>query len=128
MSSNLKIATLIAQYGLGLIYFIFGANGFVHLVPIPPLPDPASDLMHAFFESGYLFTLIKVTEVIFGFLLIIRKFVPLALVVLAPVTLNILLFHLILAPDGSPFAISITALHLFLGYSYRSAFRPMFQL
>lgn len=110
---------------LGLIYFIFGLNFFLHFIPQPPSPDAMGKLMGAFFESGYLFPFIKVTEIICGALLLLNLFTPLALIILAPITLNIFAVHAFLDPAGLPITLVILALHLFLGFQYLKYYKPM---
>jgi hypothetical protein len=76
------------------------------------------------FASGYFFPLLKSIEIVAGVLLLSGRFVPLALAVLAPIVVNILAFHVFLAP-GLALPLVILALELFLAWSYRGAFRPM---
>jgi putative oxidoreductase len=111
-----------ARILLGLIFFVFGLNGFFHFLPQPPMSGPPADFAGALIASGYMFPLLKGTEVIAGTLLLSGRFVPLALTVLAPVIVNILAFHLFLAPSGLPLPIVILALEIFLVRSYASAF------
>jgi uncharacterized membrane protein YphA (DoxX/SURF4 family) len=111
-----------ARILLGVIFFVFGLNGFLHFIPQPPMSGPPADLAGAMIASGYLFSFIKGTEVVAGVLLLSGRFVPLALTVLAPVILNILAFHAFLAPSGLPLPIVILALELFLARSYWSSF------
>ena len=116
--------TLAARLVLGLLFLASGVAGLV--MPTPPLPPDATPGMVALFtglSGSFLLTLVKLTEVAVGALLLANRFVPLALVVLAPVTVNIVLVHLLLAPSGLPIALVVLALHLFLGWSYRGAFR-----
>src|SRR5688572_27791919 len=87
----------VARIILGLIFFVFGLNGFLHFAPLPPMPEKATLFLGALGASGYMFTLIKATEILVGAALLANRFVPLALVVLAPVVLNIALFHVFLA-------------------------------
>ena len=110
---------------LGLIFSVFGLNGFLGFLPMPPMPGPAGELLGAFVAAGYMFPLIKGTEVAVGLLLLSGRFVPLALTVLAPVTLNIVAFHLFLAPAGLIMPLMIVALHVGLAYAYRDAFRGL---
>lgn len=119
-----KIA-LGARLLLGLIYFVFGLNFFLKFIPLPPNPDAANALLGAFFASGYMFPLIKVTEIVGGFALLTGRFVPLALIVLAPITLNILALHFFLAPAGMPMTVVMVALHVFLGYANISKYAPI---
>jgi uncharacterized membrane protein YphA (DoxX/SURF4 family) len=111
-----------ARILLGLIFFVFGLNGFLHFIPQPPMSGPPAELAGAMIASGYLFAFVKGTEVVAAVLLLSGRFVPLALTVLAPVILNILAFHAFLAPSGLPLPIVILALELFLARSYWSSF------
>jgi uncharacterized membrane protein YphA (DoxX/SURF4 family) len=111
-----------ARLLLGLLYTVFGLNFFLHFIPLPPNPEAANNLLGAFFAAGYLFPFIKITEIVGGVALLSGLFAPLALVVLAPITLNIFAFHLFLAPDGLPVTVLILALHLFLGYANKDKY------
>lgn len=75
--------------------------------------------------TGYMFPLIKGTEVLVGALLLANRFVPLALALLAPVTVNIVLFHAFLSPSGIGIAVVVALLHVFLAFTHRRAYRPM---
>ena len=122
MKSKLVLA---ARILLGLIFFVFRLNFFFHFLPQPPPPPAAAAFAGAMFATGYLFVLLKVVEVASGLLLLIGRFVPLALALLAPVVVNIIMFHAFLAPAGLPVPILVLALELGLAWSYRDAFRPM---
>jgi uncharacterized membrane protein YphA (DoxX/SURF4 family) len=111
-----------ARILLGLIFFVFGLNGFFHFLPQPPMSGPPADFAGALVASGYMFPLLKGTEVIGGVLLLSGRLVPLALTVLAPVIVNIFAFHLFLAPSGLALPVVIVALEIFLARSYWSAF------
>ena len=111
-----------ARILLGLVFFVFGLNGFFHFLPQPPMSGPPAAFAGALFATGYMFPLIKATEVIGGALLLSGRFVPLALTVLAPVVVNIVAFHLFLAPSGIVLPLVIVALGVFLAWSYRSSF------
>jgi putative oxidoreductase len=110
---------------LGLVFFVFGLNGFLHFIHQPPMSGPPADLLGAMIASGYLFVLVKATEVACGALLLSGRFVPLALTVLAPVVVNIVAFHAFLAPSGLAVPLVAVLLGVFLAWSYRSAFRPL---
>ncbi len=111
---------------LGLIFTVFGLNGFLHFLPTPAPEGAAAEFMGGLAATGYFFPLLKGTEVAPGLLLLANRCVPLALVILAPITINILAFHK-LAPEGLPLALGITALHLAVAWFERAAFRPLFQ-
>lgn len=114
-----------ARILLGLVFFVFGLNGFFRFIPQPPPPAPALAFAMALVQSGYFFPLLKGTEVLMGILLLSNRFVPLALAVLAPIIVNILAFHAALAPSGLPMAIVIVALEIYLAWSYRKHYAPM---
>jgi uncharacterized membrane protein YphA (DoxX/SURF4 family) len=114
--------TLAARILLGLIFLVFGANGFFHFIPQPPMSGPPAEFAGALMATGYMFPLIKGTEVVAGLLLLSGRLVPLALTLLAPVVVNIVAFHLFLAPAGLALPIVIVVLGVFLAWSYRSAF------
>ena len=91
--------------------------------PRPPIEGAGGELIGAMVSSGYFFNFLKLVETVCGLLLLIGLFVPLVLVVLAPIVLNILLFHVFMAPAGLPMGIVLLALGTFLAYSYRSSYR-----
>jgi uncharacterized membrane protein YphA (DoxX/SURF4 family) len=114
-----------ARLFLGLVFTVFGLNFFLHFLPTPPLSPRAGAFAGALFASGYLLQLLKITEVLAGLLLLGNRFVPLALALLAPVVINIVAFHLFLAPSGLPLPLAVLAAELFAAWSYRAAFAPM---
>jgi len=116
-----------ARLLLGLVFTVFGLNGFLHFIPTPPMSGPAGAFGGAMFATGYLFQLVKSTEVIGGLLLLSNRFVPLALALLAPVVVNIVAFHTFLAPSGLPLPLLILALEIYLARSYRDAYSSMLQ-
>jgi uncharacterized membrane protein YphA (DoxX/SURF4 family) len=115
-------ATYGARILLGLIFLVFGLNGFFHFLPLPPMSGPPEHFLGALIATGYLYPLLKSIEVAAGALLLSDRLVPLALILLAPVVVNIVAFHLFLAPSGLPLPILVVALELFLAHSYWSAF------
>jgi putative oxidoreductase len=115
----MKILTIIARVLLGLIFVFFGSNGLLHFLPMPPLPQGVTgEFLHSFFASGYVYV-ISAFQLIAGLLLLIGKFVPLGLTILAAIIINIWTFHLLMAPAGLPPAVVVTILELFLVWSYR---------
>ena len=117
----MRIAGLIARYLLGLIFVVFGANGFLHFIPMPPPPGVAGQFMGALFVSHVL-VVIFLLELIGGILLLVGRYVPLALVLLGPVIVNIVLFHAFMAPSGLPLATVVVILWLLTAWTVRSAF------
>ena len=129
MSTKIKsVSVIAARIVLGLIYFVFGLNFFLHFLPTPPSAGGAADtFVGGLFQSGYFFPMLKGIEVVLGALLLVGLFVPLALVILMPISLNILLFHAFLTPD-STMGIIIVLVHLYLAWSYRDYYKPLFNL
>jgi len=119
-----RLPTL-ARTVLGLAFFVFGLNGFLHFLPQPPMSGPAGDFAGAMAAAGYLFPLVKGTEVIVGLLLLTNRYVPLALTILAPVMVNILAFHAFLAPAGLGLPLVLAALGVYLAYAHRESFAPV---
>jgi uncharacterized membrane protein YphA (DoxX/SURF4 family) len=118
----MKIATIIARLLLGLVFVFFGSNFFLHFLGSPPPPQGLpGEYFHALSASGYLYV-IGGFQFIGGLLLLIGRFVPLGLTILAAMIVNIWLFHVLLAPAGFGPAIVVTILELFLLWSYRDAF------
>jgi uncharacterized membrane protein YphA (DoxX/SURF4 family) len=118
---------VVARVLLGLVFFVFGLNGFLHFIPQPttPMPEGAVAFAGALMKTGYMFPLIAGTQVIVGALLLANLFVPLALALIAPVIVNIFAFHLFLEPAGTVIAIVIAVLEIYLAWAYRKSFRPM---
>jgi putative oxidoreductase len=114
-----------ARLFLGLVFTVFGLNFFLHFLPTPPSPPRAAAFAGALFGSGYFFPLLKTIEVVAGLLLLVGRFVPLALAVLAPIVINIVGFHLFLAPSGIALPLAVLAAELYLAWRYRAAFAPM---
>jgi len=116
---------VVSRVLLGLVFFVFGLNGFFHFIPQPPPTGPALGFLGGLMAAGYFFPLLKATEVLAGAALLSNRFVPLALTVLAPIVVNIFAFHAALAPSGLPVAILVLALESYLAWSYRAVYRPM---
>lgn len=125
MSSLIQRIPGAARTLLGLIFFVFGLNGFLHFLPQPPMEGPPADFVGALVASGFVMLLVKGVEVAAGLMLLSNRFVPLALALLAPIVVAIVGFHTVLAPAGAPMALFVLALELYLAWSYRSAFAPM---
>lgn len=120
----MKTVFLIARYLLGLIFLIFGLNGFIHFIPMQAMPGPAGQFLGAIGTTGYM-TVIFALQLIGAILLLSGQYVPLGLVVLGPVVMNILLFHLFLAPAGLPIALLVAILWCLTALGYRWAFEPL---
>jgi len=118
-------APAIARILLGVVFVVFGLNGFLRFIPTPPPPPGAAAFFGGLVAAGYMLPLIKGVEVVGGALLLANRFVPLAIALLAPNVVNIVLFHAFLEPAGLPLAFLVLAPELYLAWSYRDAYRPM---
>jgi uncharacterized membrane protein YphA (DoxX/SURF4 family) len=120
---------VIARSAMGLVFFVSGLNGFLNFIPPPsaPMPENAAAFAMGLMKAGYFMPLLAGVQTLVGALLLAGRFVPLALTLIAPVVLNILLFHAALAPEGLGLAIALTLIELYLAYTYRDAYRPLFQ-
>jgi putative oxidoreductase len=121
----MKIAVLVARILLGLMFLVFGLNGFLNFLHMPMPPGPAGQVMGVLFISHYLHVVFLV-EVIGGVLLLSGQFIPLGLILLGPVVVNILLFHTFLFPAGFPPALFATLLWFIVFYGVRKAFAGIF--
>jgi uncharacterized membrane protein YphA (DoxX/SURF4 family) len=127
----MRYIPIIARILLGFVFFGSGLAGLLNLIPPPAnLPEKLQTFMAGLMATTYFFPLLKGTETICGLLLMTGAFVPLALVVLAPITLNILLTHAFLAPDGLILALVMLVLHLYLALfasPYKEHILPLFR-
>ena len=122
----MKIAALIARILLGIIFVFFGLNGFLHFLNGPLPPGLAGQFIGALMQSHYVL-FVSAFQVISGVLLLINRYVPLAVAILAPILVNILVFHITMAPAGLPLAIFVAILCAVIFVDVRSAFSPLFQ-
>jgi uncharacterized membrane protein YphA (DoxX/SURF4 family) len=115
----------IARVLLGLMFLIFGLNGFLNFIPVPKdIPQDIMTVSMALMKAGYM-NVVSAVEILVAVLLLINRFVPLALTLLAPILVGILTFHIAMQPATIGPGIVVTLLELFLAYSYRKAFCPM---
>lgn len=122
----MKIAMVIVRTLLGLLFLFASAAYFFNLIEPPPMADgPFKTFNEGLAAAGYFLTLLKVTELVCSLLLLAGRFVPLALVILAPIVINIFMVHLFLDRAGLPIAIFVVAAEIFLAYYYREAFKPL---
>ena len=122
----MKIASAICRYLLGTLFFVFGLNGFLHVIPEPPTPPGlALDYFMILLKSHYM-VLPFVLQIVGGVLLLADRYVPLALVLLGPVIVNILMFHVLMAPAGLAPGLVATVLWLVVFMRHRAAFAGVF--
>jgi putative oxidoreductase len=121
----MKIAVLIARILLGLIFLVFGLNIYFNFIPSPPMSGDVGTLSGLMFKHGW-FTFYGILYIVGAVLLLIGRFVPIGLVLLGPIIVNILLFHLTLAPAGIGPGLVVAVLEIFLIYAYREHFKALF--
>ncbi|HEX8077546.1 MAG TPA: hypothetical protein VF511_07005 [Chthoniobacterales bacterium] len=126
----MKYVIVIVRVLLGLTFVVFGLNAFLKFIAPPPkMPDQAAAFMGAMMSSGYMHV-VAMLQVLGGLCLLLgARFVPLGLTLLGPIIVNIVLFHVFLAPDpqGIGMAIMTSLLALFLLWIYRFKFPAIFQ-
>jgi uncharacterized membrane protein YphA (DoxX/SURF4 family) len=119
------MAVLIARIVLGFVFLLFGLNGFLHFLPQPAMPQEVISFVGALAATGYMFPLLFGTQIAGGALVLVGM-VPLGLVILAPIIVNIVAFHVFLANDGLPLATFVCAVALFLAWRHRESYGPLF--
>lgn len=128
MRAFTKWSPVVVRSLLGLVFFVFGLNGFLHFLPMPPVPGPAGQFLGALAATGYMFPVVKGIEVLAGLALLTGRLVPLALVMLAPIVVNIALFHFVLTPGEVGMAAMVAAATAYLGWAYRGSYRGLFEV
>lgn len=124
-STFTKILSLV----LAIILIFFGLNKFIQFdfLPLPPVPEEATSFMKSLSATGYLLQVVGAFEIFIGILLLFRKWVPFALLLLVPISFNIILFHLFLNMTGILPAILTALINVILIFKYWKAYRPLFQ-
>ena len=123
---GMKILTNVSRFLLGFIFLVFGLNGFLHFIPMPPPSGVAGQFLGSMFVTKYLLFVFAI-QLIGGVLLLINRYVPIALTILGPIIVNILLFHSLMNRDGLVLALVVTILWAVVFASVRSAFAGIFQ-
>jgi len=118
--------TKIIRIALGLALVVFGANKFLHFIPMEPPTGAAGEFMNSLGATGYIFPVVGVLEVIIGALMLLKKWVAFALILLAPISINILLFHLFLDIPGAAVALLVTIFNGVLIYKHWQQYKPLF--
>jgi putative oxidoreductase len=122
----MKLVAMIARLLLGAIFLFFGLNLFLHFLPMGPLPaGPAGQFFGALAATHYMYP-VAVLQVVPAILLLINRYVPLGLTLLAPVIVNIFLVHALMAPSGLPLAVLVIVLWILVAIRVRSAFSGLF--
>jgi len=121
----MKYIFVISRVLLGLVFTVFGLNGFLHFFPSPAVPGLAGQFMGALLGSHY-YVIAFGTELIGGVLLLSNRYVPLALTLLGPVIVNILSFHIFLDSKNMAAAVVVTVLWFVVFFQVRSSFAGLF--
>jgi putative oxidoreductase len=122
----MRTVRAIAQYLAGVIFLVFGLNGFLNFIPMPPPGGIAGQFMGALYASHYLWVIFAF-QIIAAVLLLVNRYVPLAVAMLAPVIVNILSFHALMAPSGLPLALFVAVLWAVIFVDVRPAFAGLFE-
>lgn len=122
----MKIAIIIVRALIGLLFLFASVTYFLNLVPEPELTGKMKLFSEGIAASGYLMPLVKTIEMLCGIAFVTGKFIPLAIVLIAPIAVNILLVNVFLAPEGLPIVIPLFAGILFLAYCYRKNYETLF--
>ena len=121
---NSKVVTG-ARIVLGLLLVVFGLNKFLQFMPMPAMAEPAGTFMEALVGTGYMMPLVAVIEILVGALLLANRYAALALLLLVPISVNIVAFHLFLDLGGIAGAALVCILNVFLLFAYRSHYQPL---
>jgi putative oxidoreductase len=125
--NHMKIASIIARYLLGLIFLVFGLNHYLNFIPTGPMPTGvAGQFFGSLMASRYIYV-VAFFEVVPAFLLLINRYVPLALTVLGPVIVNIVLTIVLMSPQVFPMAVLLLILWPLAAWPHRSLFFPLLQ-
>ena len=123
----MRTASQIARYLLGLIFFVFGLNGFFHFLHMPEPTGVAAQFFGAIFVSHLYMMVIFLLQIVPAVLLLVNRYVPLALTILGPIIFIIVCIQIFMMRAGLPLAIVVTVLWLLVAYSVRCAFSGIFQ-
>jgi putative oxidoreductase len=123
---EMKIVTLIARILVGLIFVVFGLNGFLNFLSTGPMPTGLAGQFVGALALSHYFWVVAALQIAGGALLLVNRFVPLALVLLGPIIVNIICFHVFLNPSGAVPAAVVTAMWLIVFYGNRQHFSGIF--
>ena len=128
---SMKALPHILRLALGSIFLVYGLDGFFSFMPKTLVSEQATNFISAMIDSGYLWTLLKVGETVGGIMLVLNLYVPLALILLAPIVVNVVGFHFFLNPENRavgiyPMGVILVLLELSLAWLYREYFQSLF--
>ena len=114
--------TLIIRLVFGVMLVIFGSNKFIGFLPEPEITGAAATYLGGLAASGFTFKVIGLIEVLVGIALLANKYVPLALILMAPISVNIFLYHVLLDLPNSPVGIAVFAFNLILLFTHKKSY------
>ena len=117
--------TQVVRVLLGIILIAFGINKIYSFIPLPQPSPEAANFMESLADTGYILTLVALFEIIIGLLLLLRLWVPFVLLLLVPLSLNILLFHIFMDIPAIGTAILVVILNGILLYKHRLKYKPL---
>jgi uncharacterized membrane protein YphA (DoxX/SURF4 family) len=123
----MKVLSVVSRYLLGLIFTVFGLNGFLHFLHMPPPPSHVAIEFFTAVSVSHYMAVVFLVQVVGGVLLLAGRFVPLALAILGPVLVNILTFHITMNPGGIVPGAVAAVLWLILFVRYRASFAGIFE-
>jgi putative oxidoreductase len=123
----MKIASLVSRYLLGLMFTVFGLNGFLHFIPGAPPPGTLAFQFFTVMTASHYLVVVFAVQLVAGVLLLWGRYVPLALAMLAPVLVNILTFHVTMNPEGIAPALVTVVLWVLVYRPVRSSFAGLWQ-
>lgn len=118
--------TMIVRILLAIILVVFGSNKLFHFLDMPIPTGSAGEFMSSLNATGYIFPALGVLEVFIGLMLLLKKWVPFVIILLAPISINILLFHTFLDIPGISVALLVVVLNGILIYKHWKLYRPLF--
>lgn len=122
----MKIAVIIVRVLMGLLFLFASISYLFNLIPTPELTGPVKTFNEGLAAAPYFMLVLKITELLCGLAFLVGRFVPLAAVVIAPIIVQIFLFHTFMDQTGLPVAIFLVAANLFLAYAYRRSYETLF--
>ena len=120
--------TKIVRRILGGILVLFGLNILLPhpFIPLPELPEKAAAFMASLAATGYILKTVALLEIVIGVLLLAKKWVAFALLLLVPISINIVLFHVFLDASGIAGALIVATLNVILIYKNWSSYKSLF--
>jgi len=123
---NSKVTMAIRILG-GLVLLIFGINKFFTFITMPPPPEAAAQFYGALLNTGYIMPMVALVEIVAGISWITNKYVPFTTLLMAPISVNIVSFHLFLAPGGIALGAVVALINAYLFYIHKDKFMPLMQ-